>query len=169
MKVKLKKVHPEDKEVLYRLLELYQYDFSQFDLRDLNSHGLYGYKYFDHYWTEEGRHPFFITVDDQLAGFVLVSDFCYLCEPGEANSISEFFVMKKYRRKGVGSAAATEVFRMFPGKWEVLQHPENKISMKFWENVIQELTRGQYRKLEAVTEEWDGQALIFTYDPEQKH
>ena len=40
MKVKLKKVHPEDKEVLYRLLELYQYDFSQFDLRDLNSHGL---------------------------------------------------------------------------------------------------------------------------------
>lgn len=169
MEVTLRKVLPEDKEVLYRLLELYQYDFSEYDLQDINNHGLYGYKYFDHYWTEQGRHPFFIMVDGQLAGFVLVSDFCYLCEPGEANSISEFFVMRKYRRTGVGKMAAVQVFRLFPGKWEVLQHPENKPSMMFWENVIDELTRGQYRKLEAATEEWTGQALIFAIGAEITH
>ncbi|MCK5786276.1 MAG: GNAT family N-acetyltransferase [Candidatus Sabulitectum sp.] len=162
MNVLLEEVGIEDKQVLMNLLELYQYDFSEFDKADVNAHGLYGYKYLDHYWTEPGRHPFFITVDDALAGFVLVSDFCYLCEPGDARSISEFFVMKKYRRMGVGEIAAWSVFEMFPGKWEIIQHPENTPSMEFWEKVITDVTRGEYRKLEAETEDWTGLALIFT-------
>ncbi len=161
MQIRLKKVSIEDKQVLSNLLELYQYDFSEFDNEDLNEHGLYGYKYLDHYWTEPGRHPFFIKVDNSIAGFILVNDFCYLCEPGEANSIAEFFVMKKYRRIGVGQHAAKIVFDLFPGKWEVVQHPENIPSMEFWERVVAELTRDEYRKCEAVTEGWTGQALIF--------
>ncbi len=165
MVVLLKKVSIEDKHVLKNLLELYLYDFSEFDKCDVNSHGLYGYKYFDHYWTEPGRHPFFIEVNGNLAGFVLVNDFCYLCKPDEARSISEFFVMKKYRRIGVGEAAARKVFDMFPGKWEIVQHPENKPSMEFWEKIVSELSRGQFRKLEAETEDWTGQALIFTSNP----
>ncbi|MCK5132023.1 MAG: GNAT family N-acetyltransferase [Candidatus Sabulitectum sp.] len=162
MNVLLKKVPFEDKQVLMNLLELYQYDFSEFDKGDVNSHGLYGYRYLDHYWTESGRHPFFIMVEDKLAGFVLVNDFCYLCKPGEARAISEFFVMKKYRRMGVGETAARTLFEMFPGKWEIVQHPENKPSMEFWVKVVSEITRGQYRKLEAETEDWTGQALIFS-------
>jgi len=162
MNVLLKKVAIEDKQVLGNLLELYQYDFSEFDKADVNDHGLYGYKYLDHYWTEPGRHSLFIMVNDFIAGFVMVSDFCYMCEPGDARSISEFFVLKKYRRTGVGEAAARAVFEMFPGKWEVVQHPENKPSMEFWEKVISDITRGQYRKLEAETEDWTGQALIFS-------
>jgi len=161
MVVLLKKVSIENKNVLKNLLELYLYDFSQFDKCDVNSHGLYGYKYLDHYWTEPGRHPYFITVNDNLAGFAMVNDHCYLCKPGEARSVSEFFVMKKYRRIGVGYAAARKVFDLFPGKWEIVQHPENKPSMEFWEKIVSELTRGQYRKLEAETEAWTGQALIF--------
>ncbi|MCD4707623.1 MAG: GNAT family N-acetyltransferase [Candidatus Sabulitectum sp.] len=162
MNVLLKKVAIEDKQVLRNLLELYRYDFSEFDKGDVNDHGLYGYRYLDHYWTEPGRHPFFIVVDDFIAGFILVSNFCYMCEPGDARSISEFFVMKKYRRTGIGETAARAVFKMYPGKWEVVQHPENKPSMEFWEKVISDITRGQYRKLEAETKDWTGQALIFS-------
>ena len=162
MNLIIKEVGIEDKQVLSNLLELYQYDFSEFDKADVNSHGLFGYRYLDHYWTEPGRHPFFILIDGNLAGFVMVNDFCYLCKPGEAKSISEFFVMKKYRRMGVGEGAARKVFNLFPGKWEICQHPENKPSMEFWEKVVSEITREDYRKLEAVTEDWTGQALIFT-------
>jgi len=155
-------VAQEDKQLLSRLMELYRYDCSQYDNSRLNRHGLFGYKYLDHYWTEKGRHPFLIMADGMIAGFVLVSDICCLCAPGEASSVSEFFVMRGFRRKGVGRAAAVSVFRMYPGKWEVVQHPDNKASMRFWENVIEDVTRGQYRKLEAETETWTGQALIFT-------
>lgn len=161
MNIVLKKVKFEDKQILSNLLELYQYDFSEFDHADVNFHGLYGYRYLDHYWTEPGRYPLLIMVDEVIAGFIMVSDFCYLCEPGEARSISEFFVLKKYRRQGVGREAAVAVFEMFRGRWEVLQHPENLNSMEFWESVISDYSRGEYRKLEAETEEWTGQALMF--------
>ena len=108
MEVKLKKVPEEDKPVLARLLELYRYDLSRFDGSRLNRHGLFGYRYLDSYWTEKNRHPLLIIADGEVAGFVLVNDFCRLCEPGEANSIAEFFVLRNFRRKGIGKEAAKQ-------------------------------------------------------------
>lgn len=29
-----------------------------------------GYKYIDHYWTEEGRYPYLVIQSGKLAGFV---------------------------------------------------------------------------------------------------
>jgi predicted acetyltransferase len=162
MEVILKRIPLGDKPVLARLFELYRYDLSEYDGAHLSRHGLYGYRFLDHYWTEKGRHPFFIITDGVISGFLLVSDTCCLCGPGEANSIAEFFILRKYRRKGIGRAAAVSAFKMFPGKWEVVQHPDNKPSMNFWENVIEDVSRGQFRKLEAETDTWTGQALIFT-------
>ena len=159
--IKLVKVEDTQKSVLRQLIELYEYDFSEFDLKDVNDHGYYGYRFFDHYWTEESRHPFFIKVDGRLAGFVFVSDYCYKMEDSDARSISEFFVMRKYRRKGIGRTVARQIFDMFPGKWEVIQHEENPDSIIFWEGVIGEYTIGRFNKEVVLTEYWQGQALTF--------
>ena len=161
MEIKLVEVKEIEKSVLRQLIELYEYDFSEYDGADLNDHGYFGYRYFDYYWTEDARHPFFIKVDGKLAGFVLVSDYCYKVEDVQASSISEFFVMRKYRRKGVGQVVARQAFDKFPGKWEVIQHGANQPSIIFWEKVIAEYTGGQYKKTTVQTEEWVGQALIF--------
>jgi len=40
------------KPLVRRLLELNAHDFSEFDGRDVSEHGEFGYRYFDHYWTE---------------------------------------------------------------------------------------------------------------------
>lgn len=72
MKIELVKVSMHQKMVLRHLLELYQYDFSEFDYADVNEYGLYDYKFLDHYWTEPDRIPFFIKVDERYAGFVLL-------------------------------------------------------------------------------------------------
>lgn len=162
MLVTLKRVSEEDKSVLSNLMELYQYDLSRYDGSKPNRHGLFGYSWLDSYWTEKRRHPFFIIVGGEKAGFILVNDFCHLCEPGEAYSIAEFFVLGNYRRKGIGREAAVKVFRKFPGKWEVIPQSGNTAALTFWESVIYDITRGQYRKLEAETDDWTGQALIFT-------
>lgn len=53
--------------------------------------------FLDHYWTEAGRHPYFIRVDGTLAGFVLIREIAMAYY-----SVAEFFVMKKYRNQGVG-------------------------------------------------------------------
>ena len=75
MKVELRQVTENEKEILKNLLEKYDYEFSQWDKRDVNMLGLYGYKYLDYYWTEENRWAYFILVDDKLAGFVMVNDY----------------------------------------------------------------------------------------------
>ena len=58
----------EDESVVRRLLELYQYDFSEFVDGDLDEHGTYGYQFLDNYWTEPERHPFLFRVDGRWAG-----------------------------------------------------------------------------------------------------
>ena len=161
MEIKLIEVKELEKSVLRQLMELYAYDFSEFDDADVNEYGLYGYSYLDYYWTEDSRHPFFIRVDGKLAGFVLISDYAYVLKTGEAKSVSEFFLMRKYRRKGIGKSVAIQVFDQFPGKWEVIQHEDNEPSKFFWEQIIHEYTGGDYRKEKVKTENWEGQALIF--------
>lgn len=159
--VNLVEVPYDQKFILKQLLELYEYDFSEFNNNDVNEYGMYGYKYLDHYWTEDSRHPFFIKANGQLAGFVLINGFCYLYENVQAHAIAEFFVMRKYRRYGIGKTAATQVFDQFKGNWEVLQHGNNDASKLFWKNVIHTYTSGSYEIKDVTTEHWIGQGMVF--------
>lgn len=135
--VQLQPVGLEDKAVLGRLLELYLYDFSEFTGADLNEHALYGYPYLDHYWTEPDRHPFFLRVAGGLAGFAMVRRL-----DGGVWSMAEFCVLRKYRRRGVGRAAAHQVISRFPGSWEVRHMTSNESAAAFWPRVIDELVPG---------------------------
>lgn len=146
MKIRIQAVPIEDKPVLRNLLELYSHDFSEFDGADVDDCGLYGYPYyFDDYWTEEGRHPFFIRVDGRLAGFVMVRD---STNTGFAHEIAEFFIMRKYRRSGVGKNVAWRIFDMLPGTWRVYEVEENKPAQAFWRRVISEYADGDYHEIE---------------------
>ncbi len=132
----------EDKPVIANLLELYMHDFSEFLGWDLNEHGLYGYRYLDHYWTESDRHPFIVRVDGRLAGFALVS-ILFLDERSET-SMSEFFILRKYRRQGVGEAVARQLFDQFPGQWSVAQMDRNVAAQRFWRAIIDRYTGGAF-------------------------
>ena len=118
-----------DKPVLRNLLELYQHDFSAFDDIDVDAHGLYNYRYLDNYWTEADRHPLLFRVDGRWAGFALV-------RTGTPHDLAEFFVMRKYRRRGVGTVLAREVFARFPGEWQVRQMASNPSATAFWTRAI---------------------------------
>jgi len=144
MKVEVLPATWEDKSILRRMIELYQYDFSEFDGADLDAHGSYGYAYLDYYWLEESRHPFLVRVDGKLAGFVLVRDQAYL--PGNQRSIAEFFILRKYRRRGVGRQVAFHIFDLFPGKWEVTEIEANLPAQQFWRRVIGEYTGGKFQE-----------------------
>lgn len=145
MKIEIVPVGIDEKEILRNLLEKYDYEFSQYNLREVNKLGMYGYQYLDHYWTEKNRWAFFIKVDDNLAGFAMVND--YPEAPGEETdySLAEFFIMYKYRRTGVGKYAAHSVFDMFKGKWQLKRHPKNIGSVHFWDRVVDEYTQGNFR------------------------
>ena len=73
MDILIELVKKEEKEILKNLMEKYRYEFSQYDDLDTNNLGLYGYDYFDNYWTENNRFPFFIKVNNKLAGFIMIN------------------------------------------------------------------------------------------------
>lgn len=153
MDIKLEKAAIEQKSVLRNLLELYNYEFTEFEPDDVDEHGLYGYKYLDHYWTEEGRHPFFIRVDGKLAGFVLVREIG-TSHGNSVYSMAEFFVMKKYRKTGVGRKAANMVFDTFIGEWKVSEIEKNVPAQCFWRRVVGEYTVGSFEEIRET--DWDG-------------
>lgn len=119
----------DDKPALRQLLELYCHDFSAYNGADVDAQGLYRYPYLDDYWTEEERHPFLFKVEGQLAGFAFV-------RAGSPHDMAEFFVMRKYRRSGVGIDAARAVFAKFPGEWQVRELTANAGATAFWRNAI---------------------------------
>jgi len=149
----------DEQSVLQRLMEFYQYDFSEFDGNDVDANGIYGYEYLDDYWSKPQRYPLLVRVDHHLAGFVLVNDYVYY--PTSNRSIAEFFVMRKYRRRGVGRTVACTVFDQLPGRWEVRQLEENRVAQLFWRAVIDKYTHGEYTEQQLAAYGWDGPAQIF--------
>ena len=154
MQIEITPITYEMKSVLRNLLELYEHDSSEFNGSELNEHGLYEYKYVDHYWTEEGRYAYFVRVDGKLAGFALVRAL-ESSELGVLYSMSEFFLVRKFRRQGIGSRVAKLLFDMFPGRWEVSQEAGNKAAQEFWKRVI-----GIYTKEVFQMETLDGGPLL---------
>ncbi len=143
--IEIQSAQVKDKSILRNLMELYVYDFTEFMQWDVDEHGLFGYKYLDHYWTDPDRHPFLIRVSGKLAGFVLVRDM-NSSNQERTHSIAEFFVLRKYRRQGVGREVARRVFDMFPGQWSVKEIENNHSAQIFWRRVISEYTGGDFEE-----------------------
>lgn len=170
MKVTLSIVHYEDKPILSNLIQLYRYDSSEFEGHVLSPHGQYSYKYLDHQWTEDYRRPFIVKVNGEIAGFVLTildvpKDVTKLSTATQTNVISDLFIMRKFRRKGIGQQVAISIFEQFKGIWEVRQTMKNKPAHAFWKKVITDYKKSHsYRKEILDNEQWHGPVIVFNND-----
>jgi predicted acetyltransferase len=147
---------PEQEPILANLLELYAHDFSEFHNLELGPDGRFGYKHLSLYWREPGRFPFLVKVNGQLAGLVLV------IRGEEGWDMAEFFVVRGYRRRGIGSGVAHEVWRRFPGRWQVRVMESNRAAHRFWTQAISEFVGEAIRPLgvEDSGEHWH----VFTFE-----
>jgi predicted acetyltransferase len=162
MKVELLPATFTDKAVLANLMQLYLYEFPYVDDLELGDDGRFTYHYFDRYWGEPGRHPFLIRADDRLTGFVLVAERRLLDPDAVGHAITEFFVVRRYRRRGIGETAARAIFAMFPGPWWVAEVAANASGQAFWRATIDRYTAGRYE--ESTTEYYGDQAVVQTFD-----
>ena len=125
MKIDILLAPIEKKHIIRHLLELYDHDMSEWELTDVDEAGLYGYRYLDHYWTEEGRFPYLMTADGHYCGFAFVRT---APEQGKFNSIAEFFIMRKYRKCGLARLLLEYVHERHPGEWRTSAHINNLAS-----------------------------------------
>lgn len=129
---------PEQEPIVANLLELYAYDFSEFHSMVPGPNGRFGYKGLSRYWSETDRLPFLLKVDGRLAGVVLVKRERGVLGTETVWDVAEFFVLRMFRRQGVGKAAAHEIWRRYPGKWQVRVMESNYPGYRFWEHTIRD-------------------------------
>jgi predicted acetyltransferase len=155
VKVSVEPAPESAREIVANLLELYLHEFSDMDGREIGEDGRFGYASLGAYWTDPGRYPFLIRVDRKLAGFAMVMEHRILDALRPGHLIAEFFVLRPYRRRRVGTTAAFQLFDNFPGLWWVGEHKANLPALTFWRAVIDQYTCGSYR--EETWQEPDGE------------
>ena len=131
--------------VVSRMLQLYLHDLSETDGEDLQASGCFLYPWLPDFWRKANHAAFVFREDGKYAGFALVDDDVVL--PGGERSIEEFFVLRKFRRQGVGRRAATALFRALPGRWEVGHGMTNARADAFWREVIGSFTGNDFSEV----------------------
>ena len=126
----------EQAPILANMFELYAHDFSEFiDLR-LGADGRFGYSYLPRYWTEPGHYPFFILVNGSFAGFVFVRKGSLVTGDPDVWDMAEFFILRSFRRAGLGLSVAMSVWQQHPGRWEVRVLRCNQHAVHFWSRAV---------------------------------
>jgi predicted acetyltransferase len=165
MDVEIYQASLEEKTIIQNLMQLYLYDFSQIDGGDVDNFGLFVFPYLYKYWAEAGRYPFLVQVDGKLAGFSLLRSGTYFeyrpDQEGKGMIVAEFFVMRKFRKRGVGKWMAFQLFNRFPVRWEIAQTLNNTAAQAFWRKVIKQYTGGSFYEHMLDNENWRGPVKVF--------
>jgi predicted acetyltransferase len=164
--VSLEEVGAEAVVLLRRLMQLYLYDLGSIDGWRISEEGLFGNAgHIERLWSEPGRRSFLIRLDGELAGFALIRDHATYAGAG-THEVSEFFVLRKFRRRGVGERAAIQLFDTAPGPWELTQLASNLPAQEFWRRVIGRYTAADFADFEHAHSDWgwpwQGRVMRFT-------
>ena len=161
--VELVEMSEDDVPVLERLAQLYQYDFSEFDPNtELDAEGRFGWVDWPSFFRQDEPHVYLVRADGATAGFAsLYSDTAMRDERERVWWMENFFVMRRFRGRGVGARAAMMLFDRFPGTWEVAQITPNVAATSFWRTVISRHTGGDYEEFAVADDRWHGPIQYF--------
>lgn len=152
----------KERVLLQNLAQFYYYDFSEVLEIYVDEDGRFGDVDLTPYWVDEWRHPFLLRVDGKLAGFALISERSKITGKSGVFDMTEFFVLRRFRRQGVGRGAAFAAFDRFGGPWEVRQRVQNPDATAFWRRAISEYTRGDYEETRWNRPEWSEVVQTFS-------
>ncbi len=137
MSVSLKRATQDDAPLLENLLELYIHDLSEVFSVQPGPDGRFGYDKLPLYWSEpDRRYAFLIEHEGRVAGFALVTRGSPATDNPDDLDVAEFFVLRGYRRLGVGRQAAFALWDSIPGQWVVRVAEANRAGQRFWTDVV---------------------------------
>lgn len=157
MTIDIVEVEASQKPVLGHLMQLYLYDLSAVAGWDIGDDGLFGsVERIERFWTVGQRHSFLIRSDGRVAGYVLVRRGTQFTCDGDGHEIAGLFVLRRYRRRGIGERAACFVFDRFPGRWEVVEMAANVDAHVFWLKTIDRYMNGIFNDTMRHGKRWSG-------------
>lgn len=145
MKISLTPIKKEEYEILINLAEKYEYEFSQYSNVDVDVMGTFGCAdWLQIYFSEQNYWPYFIKVEEKLAGFILICDDAF--EGYHTDFIvDEFFIIYKYRGIGVGFNVVKQVLQLHRGSFGLSYSPRNGPAAAFWQKTISRITNDDFQ------------------------
>jgi predicted acetyltransferase len=141
----ISRIGPESDILLRNLFEHYCHDMSEWFDVDTLGDGSYSYDTAP-FWA--GAHEVYLArVGESIAGFAVIG----LVGTWD---VREFFVLRKFRRRGVGKQMAALVWNEHPGEWLVRVLEANAPAVLFWRTAIS----GSYQEEQRII---DGRSWIF--------
>lgn len=159
-------VHADERPLLENLTQLYLHDFSELfagtQRLDLGETGLFRLDPpLDRWWQAADHVPLLLRWHGHPAGFALVNADSHMGMPVD-RAIVEFFVVRKYRRLGLGLATARSLFARWPGPWEIAVLRANRGAAAFWERAITgDPTASEVVVHDRSDAKWDGPVYRF--------
>lgn len=132
----------EDYPVLQNMARFYVYDLSEYMDYEMPGNGLYDCIDFAKYWDSPDSFPFLIRYDNDLAGFAIIDKKGSV--PGTQYNMAQFYLARRFKRKGLGRLAAYRCFDQFRGTWEIMVMPGNEGAYRFWRAVIKAYTKDRF-------------------------
>ncbi|MFJ4391546.1 GNAT family N-acetyltransferase [Pseudomonas soli] len=139
--VELLQTGPEHADLVRNLYQFYAYESSDWEQEDVEADGRFYLHepHFTRYWQTPGWSASLILVDGFIAGFLLIERSEL---PGiDAWELADLFVLKKYRRQGVGLAVARRTLCEGQGDWLVRCYGEDAPALAFCQAVLADLPR----------------------------
>ena len=97
------------------------------------------YPYLSLYWSEPGRHAYFIEQFSSVVGFALVRQL----EGGSEWEVAEFSVSRSHRRQGIGTEVFKQLAQLHSGAWHIETSRSNAAGSRFWPLAIHALQQEQ--------------------------
>lgn len=117
-----------NKENLRKYFNDYLIELSEFDPHiKFDPNGTPIYKWFDCYFTDYGRYPFYLIIDGKMAGFCMIREV-----DNNHYEIGEFCVLKEFRGNDNALWFAKECTDLFDGKIDFSTRHSNIRAIKFW-------------------------------------
>ena len=129
--------------VMHQLACLYRYDLSEFTDWPVPKDGHYVYHHLEDYW-EDGYTPLLLKVNAELAGFVILEN--RKADDEIDFEFVEFFILRKFRGRGVGKYVAIRLFNMYSGRWLIKQLIANEPAIAFWRKLLSEYTAESFEE-----------------------
>ncbi len=160
--VELIQANAGHRSVPENLLQLYIHDFSELVPLDADDDGRFSYNDLSLYGSDASRLAFLAKLDGKLAGFVPITRISEPAGDGDVFDMTEFFVLRRCRHRGIGRDLAEKVWLRCPGRWQIRVTANNVAALGFWASSIAAFTG---RTAERASFESDGKAWhLFRFD-----
>lgn len=139
MSLQLQPATADQLALIRNLYQFYAYESSDWEQEDVEVDGCFYVcqDYLELYWQRPDWSAQLILLDGFIAGFLLIERSEI---PGvDALEFADLFILKKYRRLGIGRALVEQVIIASEQSWLVSFYQQDPLAVPFWQSLLSQL------------------------------